>query len=139
MITNFEEISEDLTELELKFSDEIEKIIYSCFCERIETTYGRIAYSKPKKVPIKQAKLCDMVNNSLIEKHGLFVEIKLTSVRLRKYFNFFRSNSRLPLIATSDGCYISDDKAEIEKQILSMEQRARQILKASEGMKKFLI
>lgn len=143
MITNFENITEDLTELEKKFIPEIKEIIDLSFRSKttIESDGVLISetYSDYLKRPIKQKELSDIINYELIQKHGLFVEIKINSVRLRKYFNYFRTNGILPLIATSDGCYISTDKTEIEKQILSMKERARQILRAADGLNKFLI
>lgn len=139
MITNFENITEDLTEIELKYADEIKNIIDRIFRSESEASFGKKVLGSLQKTPIKQPELCKHINYKLIEKYGLFVEIKLNSVRLRKYFNYFRSNGILPIIATSDGCYISNDKTEIEKQILSMKERARQILRAADGMNKFLI
>lgn len=126
MIVNFEEFTDDLSEIEFKYKDEIAELI---------KRYCKIVVIKN---PVKQKDLCSLINTALIEKYGLFFEMKVNQVRLRKYFNYFRSNGILPIIATSDGCYISNDKAEISKQIISLEQRARQILKASEGMKTFL-
>jgi hypothetical protein len=127
MITNFEEQTEDLTELELKHLDEIKGFIEILF----ENNFLR--------KPIKQDKLTDYINECLITSYGLFTPLKINSARLRKYFSYFRCNGILPIIATKDGCYLSQDREEIEKQILSLEQRSRQIAKAADGMKKFLI
>lgn len=139
MITNFEQVTEDLTELEKEFMPEVKNIIDLAFRDKTEISQERFVYGPYRKTPIKQKDLSDLINLKLIQKHGFFCNFKINSVRLRKYFNYFRSNGILPLIATSDGCYISNDKQEIEKQIQSMEERARQILRASNGMKKFLL
>jgi hypothetical protein len=40
----------------------------------------------------------------------------------------------LPLIATSDGYYVSYDKIEIEKQIQSLKERAESINRCANGM-----
>lgn len=122
-VTNFEDITEDLTEAETRFTDEMKFYLETILSEGV----------------VKQADIVEIINMKIVMEHGTGHEIKLTPMRLRKYFNFFRTNGIIPIIATSNGCYISKDQNEIAKQILSMEERARQILRASEGMKKFLI
>jgi hypothetical protein len=69
-----------------------------------------------------------------LEGYGHF----LTGPRFRKLCNFIRSNSVLPLIATSKGYYVSYDPLEIANQIQSLEERAQVILAAASGLKKFL-
>lgn len=128
MITNFEDHTEDLTELEKKYLPDVRKAL--------EWILYRDIGKFPR--PIKQPLVVKEVNTHLIAKHGLFCELRLNTVRLRKYFNYFRTNGVLPIIATSDGCYITQDKEEISKQIKSMEQRSRQIMRAADGMKNFL-
>ncbi len=88
---------------------------------------------------MKQPEVVRQVNSHLIAKHGLFCNMRLNTVRLRKYFNYFRTNGIIPIIATSDGCYITTDKEEINRQVISLEERARQINKAAQGLKKFLL
>ena len=121
MITNFEEITEDLTNVELSYIETIKSYLL-----------GVLSYS-----PIKQGILCFMINNYLMQMEGN-PQIAFTPIRLRKFINYFRSNGILPIIATSDGCTINYDTHEIAKQIKSLEQRAASILKASEGLKKIL-
>ena len=143
MVQNFEEQTEDLTELELIHLNEIKEIINNAFRDEIEVTgnHGQTVTvrSKLQRRPIKQDALTDKINYELILKYGLFTPLKINSARLRKYFSYFRCNGILPIIATKDGCYLSQDREEIQKQILSLEQRSRQIAKAADGMKKFLI
>lgn len=63
---------------------------------------------------------------------------KLSEPRLRKICNYIRSNAVLPLIATSNGYYVSHDKTEIQKQIESLKERARSIFQCAAGMEKFI-
>lgn len=63
---------------------------------------------------------------------------KLTEPRLRKITNFLRSAKILPVIATSKGYYVSYDKVEIEKQIVSLTERRDAIQSAIDGLKKWL-
>lgn len=63
---------------------------------------------------------------------------KLTEPRLRKITNFLRSEKILPVIATSNGYYVSYDKKEIKKQINSLEQRIEAMQTAVNGLKKWL-
>ena len=44
----------------------------------------------------------------------------------------------MPLIATSNGYYISEDKKVIESQVTSLIQRANSILKTAQGLSKFI-
>jgi len=122
-LVNFEEITQDLNEQEMLYLNDITKYLEKLLSDR--------------KFPTKQTDIIEQINYLLFSDHGVD-SIRITTVRLRKYFNYMRTNGILPIIATSDGCYISHDRTHIEKQILSLEQRARQILRASEGMKRFL-
>jgi len=63
---------------------------------------------------------------------------KFSEPRLRKCSNYIRTNGILPLIATSQGYYVSYDKQEINSQIQSLVERANSILKSAEGLKKFI-
>jgi hypothetical protein len=66
------------------------------------------------------------------------IKIKLTEPRLRKIVNYIRTNSLLPLIATSSGYYVSNDRMEIINQIESLEQRANSIARCALGLKNFI-
>lgn len=126
MIINFEEQTEDLSDLELSHLEEVKEFIQLLF----ENTFRK---------PVKQDKMTEYINECLVIKYGLFTPLKINSARLRKYFSYFRCNGILPIIATKDGCYLTTDVEEIEKQILSLEQRSRQIAKAANGLKVFLL
>ena len=123
MIENFEEITQDLTEVELRYASFI--------------ALELMKHLRPG-VTIKQPELCKLINGGLVARYGLFNQMKINNVRLRKYFNYFRSKGQLPIIATSDGCSISYDPDIIRSQIHSLEQRARSILLAANGMKTFV-
>jgi len=114
MITNFENITEELTEDEMHF---LPSMIAGFKLRTIEN-------------PITGKEIC----KSIKENTG----IKLTEPRLRKFVNHIRSNSILPLIATSRGYYCSYDVNEIKEQIHSLDQRANSIHQAKKGLLKFL-
>lgn len=122
-LLNFEEITEDLTEAELGFVHDMKR-------------YLEIVLSGD--LIQKQNDIVEILNMKIVHEYGPGYHIKMTPMRLRKFFNYFRSNGILPIIATSQGCYITKNKEEIEKQIVSMKQRARQIDRAAEGMRAFL-
>jgi hypothetical protein len=127
MLTNFEEITEDLTHWEIYFSEDIKRYLSDCL-------------SGKKPSPVKQKDIVDQLNYRLHAEHGRdATKLKMNTVRLRKYFSYFRMNGLLPIVATSEGCYITTDKEEIQKQIKSLKERARQINRAAEGLEKFLI
>lgn len=119
MITNFERITNELTDEEY----DILPFLINGFV------------TKDKDHAIMSHTIVKLMNEFI--EHRKITGIKMTDARLRKMVNYIRSNGLLPLIATSIGYYVSYDKEEIDKQILSMEERARSIIKAAEGMKKF--
>jgi hypothetical protein len=112
MITNFEQITSELTEDEMKLLP----ILINGFKK----------HSKPN--PIKAP---DIVK-------GMKLYGKFTEVRLRKMVNHIRVNSLLPLIATSSGYYISDDSEEIKLQVKSLWERAKSIKDAADGLVIFI-
>lgn len=119
MITNFEEITADLTAEEMKLID----ILVSGFKNRT------------KENPIKEPEICKAINSNL-SKYG--IRTKLTGARLRKLVNVIRSSGKCPVIATSKGYYSSNDREEIERQIRSMRERASAISSAADGMEIYL-
>lgn len=85
-----------------------------------------------KDNPITSEDIVTAINRYCEEKG---IKIKMTGVKLRKYVNYIRSNALLPLIATSKGYFVSKDKAQITKQIESLEQRARSIQQCADKMR----
>ncbi len=62
----------------------------------------------------------------------------MSEPRLRKIINYIRANGMLPLMASSNGYYVSDDTEEIANQVQSLRERALAINAAAKGLKKFL-
>jgi hypothetical protein len=118
MITNFEEITVNLTPEEKELTGTIIEIL------------GTLKKSKP----MLSSELVEMIN----KKHFVNSKYKFTGVKLRKYCNYIRSKSLLPIIATSNGYYVSYDKSEIALQIESLEQRSEAILNSVNGLKFYL-
>jgi len=118
MITNFENITSDLTDEEKK----IIPILIKGF------------NSHSKENPIKAPQIVKCIN----EKKENYNIKSFSEVRLRKLCNFIRSNSLIPLISTSEGYYVSYNKEEIHKQIESLNQRANAILSSANGLTKFI-
>lgn len=114
MITNFEEHTQELSEVELSL---LPKIIA-----------GFKNYTSSN--PIKEPEIVSRFN----ERNA----IKLSGARLRKIVNYIRTNGLLPLIATSKGYYVSYDREEIRKQIESLRQRANSIDTCANGLRKYL-
>ena len=118
MITNFEEITKEMTEDEKKLVPLIIKGLST----------------KSKDNPIKGADIVNAINENKI-RYG----IKLFSEpRLRKIINFIRSEGILPVMGTSNGYYVTNDRADLESQIESLTQRAEAIMTSANGLKKFL-
>lgn len=62
----------------------------------------------------------------------------LSEPRLRKIVNFIRSNSMLPVIATSKGYYTASNREELLDQIKSLDDRINAICSARDGLMKFI-
>jgi hypothetical protein len=119
MITNFEEHTYELSSEEMEI---LQLVIH-----------GFRAYKKTN--PIK-AELIVKRMNIFLENNGY--KIRLTQPRLRKLVNYIRSNSLIPLIATSHGYFTTDCKLTIQQQIISLQERANSIERCAQGLKKFL-
>lgn len=116
MITNFNELTADLTKEERDFT--------KALCD------GFMKYTKAN--PIKAPVIVERINAS-----GKLPK-KVTEVRLRKMCNYIRTKGLIPLVATSAGYYTDYSREEIKKQVQSLEERARSIQSAADGLKKFL-
>lgn len=114
MITNFEEITQELSEVELLL---LPKIIAG---------FKNYSVNNPIKEP------------DIVRRFNERNTIKLSGARLRKIVNHIRTNGLLPLIATSKGYYVSYDRSEIEKQIESLKQRANSINNCANGLNRFI-
>lgn len=118
-ITNFEDITAELSDDEIRL---------------IPLLIGGFK-NRTKANPIKAPEIVNKVNDYLIDKGE---KVRLSEPRLRKIVNHIRSNSLLPLIATSKGYFVSTDRMELINQIESLEQRANSIAKCALGLKSFL-
>jgi hypothetical protein len=119
MITNFEIITEELNEKELK----IIPILVNGFKNHSQSN------------PVKAPAIVRNMNNHL-KKIG--IDLTMTEPRLRKCCNYIRSNSIIPLIATSKGYFVSQDKDIIASQIKSLRERANSINNCANGLETFL-
>jgi hypothetical protein len=118
MINNFEDFTEELSPDELK--------LVAPLMNGLRT--------KTKEHTIKAPEIVKAMN-VYAEKNGL---IKITEPRLRKLVNHIRLKGILPIIATSQGYYVSYDKQEVLDQIYSLTQRANSIMKSADGLRNFL-
>ena len=119
MITNFEEITKVMTE--------DEKILVPVIIKGLST--------KTKDNPIKAADIVNAINENK-NRYGIKV---FNEPRLRKIINFIRSEGILPVMGTTNGYYITKDRAELESQIESLTQRAEAIMTSANGLKKFIL
>jgi len=119
MITNFEEITRDLT------ADEM------VFIPLLENGFRNHGPENPIKGPEIVAAV-----NEYAQKHN--IKLRMTDARLRKCCNYIRTNSRLPVIATSNGYFISYNPEHITKQVRSLQERAGAIMACAAGLQRFL-
>jgi hypothetical protein len=118
MVTNFESITYELTPDELKHVNSLVLAL------KLRT----------KESAIKAPEIVKSMN-IFAERHDL---CKMTDARLRKCINYIRSNSILPVIATSNGYYCSYDEKELSDQIKSLTERANSIMDTVFGLNKIL-
>ncbi len=118
-VRTFEEHTSDLSETELE--------MIPFLIEGFKT--------HDEKDPIKGPVIVKKLNLFFANKQSPF---KMTEVKLRKCVNYIRSNSLLPLIATSSGYFCTGNKDIINSQIISLKQRAYQINMGAGGLEKFL-
>ena len=119
MVTNFEHYTEELDEIDLA----IIPIIIKAFKK----------YTKDN--PIKAPEIVSKFNENRL---ALNYPRKLSEPKLRKICNFIRSNGLLPLIATSNGYYVSYQKEEIKEMVKSLRERANAINRSAEGLAMFI-
>ena len=117
--TNFEEITQELNKDELAILNLV--------------IQGFKGYTKDN--PIKADLIILRMNDFLKNKN---YKIRLNGPRLRKFVNHIRTNSLLPLIATSKGYFVTEDKELILNQIKSLMERANSIEGCAQGLKEFL-
>lgn len=119
MITNFEDVTKELTEEEMAL---IPYLIQGL------KTHG-------KTNPITSNEIVKKMNVFSL-KMGL---IKLDGARLRKCINFIRSTGLHPVMANSKGYFTSYDQKVIVDQIKSLMERSRSIKSCADGMMKFIL
>ena len=117
-VTNFESITYELTE------DELTHVNVLVLALKLRT----------KESAIKAPEIVKSMN-IFAERNNL---CKMTDARLRKCVNYIRSNSILPVIATSCGYYCSYDEKELSDQIKSLTERANSIMDCVFGLNKIL-
>jgi hypothetical protein len=95
---------------------------------------------KGKENAIKGPVIVSKINWYIFNNDATAVHLppKITEARLRKLANFIRRHGIIPLIATSNGYYVSNDREEILNQMKSLQQRAEAILAAKNGLEKFI-
>jgi hypothetical protein len=121
MVTNFEDVTKELSDEECKYIS----ILITGFQKRT------------KDNPIKAPDIIKNIN-TFVAAQRPDIKKKLSEPRLRKLCNYIRTQGLIPLIATSNGYYVSYDKEEIQNQIQSLNDRANAIIKSSLGLVKFL-
>lgn len=119
MVENFEEITEPLTDDDLRFLPVLRRGLEK---------HG-------PNDPIKGAAIVKAMN---AQKLKFNFQAQFSEARLRKLVNHLRVNGLLPVIATSLGYYVSDDPKILRSQIRSLRDRAKGINAAADGLETML-
>jgi hypothetical protein len=120
MITNFESITVELTDDEKTL---LEPLIKGFKCHS-------------KVNPITEKKITIAMNTFI--RNQTDMKILFTGTRLRKFVNYIRVNSLIPLIATNNGYFVSYEKSEIELAVKSLYERSASINSAADGLSQYL-
>jgi hypothetical protein len=119
MVTNFEEHTAELSK------DELELI------PLLVTGFNNYGKDNPIKAPAVVARMNEYLKNTRFN-------VRMNEARLRKCVNHIRTKAIIPLIATSNGYYVSHDRQEIENQIRSLRERAASIKRCADGLANFI-
>lgn len=113
-ITTFEEITHELTDIELEILPFVVTILEN---------------AKGKNNTIKNESLKHMACAHHRITKGLEKPIKMGPARLRKIINYIRTTNLIPVLcASSQGYFVGQNKEEIENYIQSNQERANEIL-----------
>ena len=119
MVINFADQTHELSDVEIHLLDFVKEL----FIQHDEVN------------PVHGYRIVARIN-AHCENKG--INYKISEPRLRKMVNYFRSNSIIPLMATSQGYYVSYDPVLIKSQIDSLCQRAGSIANCASGLQKFI-
>lgn len=126
MLVNFEHVTENLNSEDKKIVPYLQKVLET-------KTIDKPAVSEiivwETNMLIRQA--ISTGNHSAKIK-------KINDVKLRKLINYMRTHDILPVCSTSKGYFISYDKKVLEKQIVSLSQRANSIISCAYGLERFI-
>jgi hypothetical protein len=126
MLVNFEHVTENLNSEDKKIVPYLQKVLET-------KTIDKPALSEiivwETNMLIRQA--ISTGNHSAKIK-------KINDVKLRKLINYMRTHDILPVCSTSKGYFISYDKKVLEKQIVSLSQRANSIMSCAYGLERFI-
>lgn len=122
MVTNFEKITEDLTDDEKSIQSFVETALRKCVDE---------------KNAMKGKNLVEIINHRIASEYDPKAA-KMTEVKLRKFVNYLRSNGFMPICATSKGYFISFENKVLQLQVQSLKERMSAMGSAANGLSKWI-
>jgi hypothetical protein len=127
MITNFEDITYELTEFE-------ENIALPTLMDVISQFEGDAEYTGDI---VSSGGLVRLINARILA-DSPSERKRITDVRLRKLINYIRSNAMLPICSNSRGYFVSNDPEVLKLQIQSLRERSRSIDRCADGLEKIM-
>lgn len=121
-ILSFEEQTRSLNTKDIELVDTIKEILVSVLIPDIS--------------PKKSGALAFLISYKLQKDYGIYDTIN--DVKLRKWVSYFRTNGLLPIIATSEGYFITAKSELIRDQQKSLRQRASRMNSAADGLEIFI-
>lgn len=114
MITFFEEITVEISAEEKELAEIILRQLKKRYNNKLESITGGEIVSRMKQKGFE-----------------------ISQPRLRKCINYLRQLSE-PIIGTSNGYYYCENREDLIKQVISLEERAGAIMAAAHGIRKYL-
>ena len=122
MITNFEEITQDLSDKDL--------VLLPIMINGLK--------SHTEKNPIKAPEIVKSVNDFLKTTTKNGKPPKFSEPKLRKFVNHIRKNALLPLCATPAGYFVTENKEMLASQVRSLYERGNSINSSADGLSSIL-
>ena len=126
MLVNFEHVTQNVNSEDKKILPYLQKVLETKTIE------------KPALAPIIIVETNILIRQAILSGNQNAKIKKLTDVKLRKLINYMRTHDILPVCSTSKGYFISYDKKVLEKQIVSLSQRANSIMSCAYGLERFI-
>ena len=127
MLVNFEHYTKNINSEDKKIIPYLQKVLESKTID------------KPALAPIIILETNILIKKAMSnESQDAKIKPIKREVTLRKLINYMRTHDILPVCSSEKGYFVSYDKKILEKQIVSLSQRANAIMSCAYGLERFI-